>query len=87
VDSLLEWYNAEVMGPWSPLDLLKMVPLGGYSGADCMLRSGLLLPAEPSIVILGGARARFVLRALAERVLGVRFAVEGVAGATETFEV
>ena len=35
------------------------------------------------MVILGGARARFVLRAFAERVLGVRFAVEGVAGATE----
>ena len=51
-----------------------------------MLRSGLLLPAEESIVILGGARARFVLRILVERVLGVRFPVAGVAGVAEAFE-
>jgi hypothetical protein len=50
-----------------------------------MLRSGLLFPAEESIVMLGGARARFVLRAFVESVLGVRFPVAGVPGGTEVF--
>ena len=47
-----------------------------------MLRSGTLFPAEPSIVILGGARALLVLRILDERFLGnlVVLAVAGVAG-------
>ena len=34
VDSLLEWYKAEVIGPESPFDLLNSVPRGGYKGAD-----------------------------------------------------
>ena len=75
------------MGPESPFDLLNNVPRGGYKGADCILISGLLFPADPSMVIFGGARARFVLRAFVDSVLGVRFAVEGVAGATEFLEV
>ena len=48
-----------------------------------MLISGLLLPAEESIVILGGARARFVLRWFWESVLGVRLPVAGVPGVAE----
>ena len=45
-----------------------------------MLISGLLFPAEESIVILGGARARFVLRWFWERVFGVRLPVTGIPG-------
>jgi hypothetical protein len=48
-----------------------------------MLMSGLLFPADESIVILGGARARFVLRAFVERVFGVRFPEAGVPGVFE----
>ena len=51
-----------------------------------MLISGLLLPAEESIVMFGGARARFVLRGLEERVFGVRFPVFGVPGVADAFE-
>ena len=29
MDSLFEWYRADVMGPESPFDLLKSVPRGG----------------------------------------------------------
>jgi len=50
-----------------------MASLGGYNGADWILRSGFDFPADPSIVMLGGALARFVLRGFVERVLGVRF--------------
>jgi hypothetical protein len=50
-----------------------------------MLMSGLLFPADESMVMLGGARARLELRALVERVLGVRFPVAGVAGVAEAF--
>jgi len=45
-----------------------------------MLISGLLFPADESMVIFGGARARFVLLAFVERVFGVRLAVAGVTG-------
>jgi hypothetical protein len=71
------------MGPESPFVLLKSVPRGGYSGADCMLMSGLLLPADESMVMLGGARARLVLRWFWESVLGVRLPVAGVPGVAE----
>jgi hypothetical protein len=41
------------------------------------------LPAEESIVILGGALARFVLLALEDKSFGVRFPVAGVPGVVE----
>jgi len=68
------------MGPESPFGLLKSVPRGGYKGADCIEISGFDRPAEDSIVILGGALARFVLRAFVDNVLGVRLPVAGVTG-------
>ena len=74
------------MGPESPPPAPRYgVPRGGYRGADCMLMSGLLLPAEALIVMLGGARARFVLRAFVDSVLGVRFEVAGVEGVALEF--
>lgn len=38
------------------------------------------------MVILGGARARFVLRTFNESILGVRFPVAGVPGVAEAFD-
>jgi hypothetical protein len=48
-----------------------------------MLMSGLLFPADESMVMFGGARARFVLRALVDSVFGVRFPEAGVPGVFE----